>query len=80
MRIGCGFDAAFATIYGPTRFIGMWLDVVALGPDGATVQVQDDLSLAVSTSGLLDMHPYERPAALSGKESGAGRVAGVLRA
>jgi transglutaminase-like putative cysteine protease len=75
VRIGCGFDAAdvaFATIYGPTRFVGMWLDIVAVGPGGETVKVQDDLSLAVSTSGMLDMHPYQRPAALSTIDAGAG--------
>jgi transglutaminase-like putative cysteine protease len=74
VRIGCGFDAAdvaFATIYGPTRFVGMALDIVALGMAGEPVVVNEDPSLAVSTSGMLDMHPYERPAALSVMDSGA---------
>lgn len=59
VRIGMGRDAAdcaFATLFGPTRFVRMQLDIRPLnGP------VNDDQSLAISTAGLDDGLRWRAP-------------------
>jgi hypothetical protein len=74
VRIGSGFDAAdvaFSTLYGPARFLGMKLDIVALDAMGGPLAARDDLSLAVSTSGMRDMFRHECPVAMSTSKAGA---------
>lgn len=59
VRIGTGFDAAdvaFATIFGPARFTGMKLDIQPFDDSGATITLVDNVSLAISTSSIDDMH------------------------
>jgi transglutaminase-like putative cysteine protease len=60
VRIGTGRDAAdcaFATLFGPTRFVGMRLDIQPLsGP------VEDDRSFAISTASLDDGLRWRAPA------------------
>lgn len=53
VRIGTGFDAAdvaFATIFGPSQFTGMKLDIQPFDQAGRPVTLIDDASLAISTS------------------------------
>ena len=53
VRIGTGFDAAdvaFATIFGPTRFVEMKLDIQPFDETGRLITLADDTSLAISTS------------------------------
>lgn len=52
VRIGTGFDAAdvaFATIFGPTQFTGMKLDIQPFDQTGAPIVLIDNLALAIST-------------------------------
>ncbi len=59
VRIGTGFDAAdvaFATIFGPARFTGMKLDIQPFDESGLPITLVDNLSLAISTSSIDDMH------------------------
>ena len=59
VRIGTGRDAAdcaFATLFGPTRFVGMKLDIQPVnGP------VVDDRAVAISTARLEDGLTWTRP-------------------
>ncbi|APV49051.1 hypothetical protein BWI17_04750 [Betaproteobacteria bacterium GR16-43] len=60
VRIGTGYDAAdvaFATIYGPTRFLGMKLDIEPFDLRGRALAVTDDPGVAISTASLADMLP-----------------------
>jgi transglutaminase-like putative cysteine protease len=53
VRIGTGFDAtdvAFATIFGPSQFTGMKLDIQPFDQSGRPVTLVDDPTLAISTS------------------------------
>jgi len=52
VRIGTGFDAtdvAFATIFGPTQFTGMTLDIQPFDQFGAPIVLIDNPALAIST-------------------------------
>jgi hypothetical protein len=52
VRIGTGFDAAdvaFATIFGPTQFTGMKLDIQPFDQTGAPIVLIDNPALAIST-------------------------------
>jgi len=73
VRIGSGFDAAgvaFSTLYGPARFLGMKLDIVALDAMGGPLAADDDPLLAVSTSGMRDIYRHECPAAMTASLAG----------
>jgi transglutaminase-like putative cysteine protease len=59
VRIGTGFDAAdvaFATIFGPTEFTGMKLNIQPFDKFNQPLTVVDDLTLAISTASVEDMH------------------------
>lgn len=58
VRIGTGFDAAdvaFATIFGPTEFTGMKLNIEAFDKFNQPLTVVDDFTLAISTASIDDM-------------------------
>ncbi len=58
VRIGTGFDAAdvaFATIFGPTRFTGMKLEIEPFNEDGIPITLADNPALAISTSSIDDV-------------------------
>jgi transglutaminase-like putative cysteine protease len=59
VRIGTGFDAAdvaFATIFGPTEFTGMKLDIQPFDKFSQPVTIVDDLTMAISTASTNDTH------------------------
>jgi transglutaminase-like putative cysteine protease len=59
VRIGTGFDAAdvaFATIFGPTQFTGMKLDIQPFDKFNQPLTIVDDLTLAISTASTEDVH------------------------
>lgn len=90
VRIATGYDAAdtaFATIYGPTRYAGMKLDIMPLNEIGQVIELVDDPSAALSTSSLEDMprvHEALQPTCLAviagggglGGKEGASRLGG----